>query len=393
MGIAILDTGDYAGGMTKPSAQPPAVAVCIDTRDGAGRSRLHGVAQYLRRLGWRMLLVRHAGRAAAAEVTRLAPDGIIAYIADRWLLAAARTLKIPLVDTAFGELEVPMTVSLDNDAVARLAAEHFEQAGLKHFAYCGVKGRIASEQRRTSFADILGGRKLASFAEPVSEGESNLEPLMRWLQQLPKPAGVLVFDDKLGERVLAACHAAQLAIPHQIAVLGIGNDELMCDVSWPTLSSVGFPTPRLGYEAAHLLAQALAGTKLKDPHRKIQPTGVVARGSTDLVAVEDALVKDAVQFIRKQAGNLIGVKQVAQALNVSRRTLDRRFADALGRTAREELMRVRMHLARSLLADNAHAIAEVARGCGYGTAASFSRAFRQHSGRWPSEHRADSRIV
>lgn len=377
--------------MTKPAAQPPAVAVCIDTRDGAGRSRLHGVAQYLRRLGWRMLLVRHAGRAAAAEVTRLTPNGIIAYIADRWLLAAARSLKIPLVDTAFGELEIPLTVSLDNDAVARLAAEHFAQAGLKHFGYCGVKGRIASEQRRASFAVSLGGKKLAAFAEPVSEGESNLEPLMRWLKQLPKPVGVLVFDDKLGERVLAACRAAKLAIPQQVAVLGIGNDELMCEVSSPTLSSVSFPTPRLGDEAAHLLAQVLAGKQIKEPHRKIQPTGVVARGSTDLVAVEDALVKDAVQFIRAQAGNLIGVKQVAQALNISRRTLDRRFADALGRTTREELMRVRMHLARSLLADNARAIAGVARSCGYGTAASFSRAFRQHSGHWPSTYRAHTR--
>ena len=377
----------------KSTAQPPAVAVCIDTRDGAGRSRLHGVAQYLRRLGWRMLLVRHTGRAAAAEVARLRPDGVIAYIADRWLLAATRAQKIPLVDTAFGELAVPMTVSLDNDAVARLAVEHFTQAGLKHIAYCGVKRRLASEQRRASLATALGGKKLAAFADAVSEGESDLEPLVRWLKQLPKPVGVLVFDDKLGERVLAACHAARLAIPQQVAVLGIGNDELMCDVSWPTLSSVSFPTPRLGYEAAHLLAQKLAGKKIQQPHRKIQPTSVVARGSTDLVSVEDALVKDAAGFIRAQAGGLIGVKHVAQALGISRRTLDRRFAGALGRTARDELLRVRMNLARTLLADPARSIATMASECGYSTAASFSRAFRQHAGHWPSAYRAHTRGV
>ncbi len=375
----------------KPAAQPPAVAVCIDTRDGAGRSRLHGVAQYLRRPGWRMLLVRHTGRAAAREVVRLQPDGVIAYIADRWLLAAARAQKIPLVDTAFGELAVPMTVSLDNAAVARLAVEHFAQAGLKHVAYCGAKGRLASEQRRASLAAALGGKKLAAFADAVSEGEADLEPLLRWLRQLPQPVGVLVFDDKLGERVLAACRAAQLAVPQQVAVLGIGNDELMCEVSSPTLSSVSFPTPRLGYEAAHLLAQALARKKIREPHRQVQPTGVVARGSTDLVAVEDTLVKDAAGFIRAQAGNLIGVKHVAQSLNVARRTLDRRFAAALGRTAREELLRVRMNQARALLADPAQTIAAIARACGYGTAASFSRAFRQHTGHWPSAHRAELR--
>lgn len=370
-----------------------AVAVCIDTRDGAGRNRLHGVAQYLRRLGWRMMLVRHGGEAAAAEVARLAPGGIIAYVADRWLLQMARKLGVPLVDTALGELEVAMTVSLDNHAVGRLAAEHFAQAGLKNFGYCGVRGRAASEQRRASFAACLENRPLAAFSEQVSEGESRLEPLMRWLKQLPKPVGLLVFDDKLGERVLTACRWAHLAVPHEVAVLGIGNDELMCDVSWPTLSSISLPTPRLGFEAARMLANAMVGRKIRQPHLKVQPAGVVTRGSTDLVAVEDALVKAAVQFIRAQAGKLIGVEQVAQAVAVSRRTLDRRFAGALGRTVHAELARVRMQMARSLLADSSRAIAEVARGCGYGTAASFSRAFRQHSGRWPSEYRDDLRIL
>lgn len=370
-----------------------AVAVCIDTRDGAGRNRLHGVAQYLRRLGWRMMLVRHGGEAAAAEVARLAPGGIIAYVADRWLLQMARKLGVPLVDTALGELEVAMTVSLDNHAVGRLAAEHFAQAGLKNFGYCGVRQRAASEQRRAGFAACLENRPLAAFSERVSEGESRLERLMRWLKQLPKPVGLLVFDDKLGERVLTACRWAHLAVPHEVAVLGIGNDELMCDVSWPTLSSISLPTPRLGFEAARMLANAMVGRKIRQPHLKVQPAGVVTRGSTDLVAVEDALVKAAVQFIRAQAGKLIGVEQVAQAVAVSRRTLDRRFAGALGRTVHAELARVRMQMARSLLADSSRAIAEVARGCGYGTAASFSRAFRQHSGRWPSEYRDDLRIV
>jgi LacI family transcriptional regulator len=378
----------------KPASVPRhAIAVCIDTRDGAGRNRLHGVAQYLRRLGWRMMLVRHSGKAAAQEVARLAPGGIIAYIADRWLIEVAHKLSVPLVDTALGELDVSLTVSLDNNAVGRLAAEHLAQAGLKNFGYCGVRGRTASEQRRASFAACLGGRPLAAFSEPVSEGESRLGSLMRWLKRLPKPVGLLVFDDKLGERVLTACRWAHLSVPHEVAVLGIGDDELMCDVSWPTLSSVSLPTARLGFEAARMLANAMTGKRIRNPHHKIQPTGVVARGSTDMVAVEDALVKSAVQFIRAQAGNLIGVEQVAQALGVSRRTLDRRFTAALGRSVHEELARVRMEMARRLLADDSRPIAQVARGCGYGTAASFSRAFHQHSGHWPSEYRVATRAI
>lgn len=373
------------------------VAVCIDTRDGAGRSRLHGVAQYVRGRGWRMMLVRRGGRAAAQEVARLRPDGLVAYIADRWLLEAARRLGIPLVDTALGETPVGLTVSIDNDAVARLAAEHLVQAGLRHFGYCGVAGRIASEQRRASFAAALAvvaptstaGGPLPSFSEPVAEGEAALGPMMRWLRRLPKPAGLLVFDDKLGERVLTACRWARLAVPQQVAVLGIGDDELMCEVSWPTLSSVRLPTPRLGFEAARLLAAAMAGRRIAVPHLKIQPVGIVARGSTDTVAVDDTLVKSAVRRVREQAGQLIGSEQIAQALGVSRRTLDRRFERALGRTVREELVRVRMQSARTLLADRSRRIADVARACGYATPASFSRAFRRHAGRWPSAYRED----
>jgi len=335
-----------------------------------------------------MMLVRHTGKAAAREVARLAPDGIIAYVADRWLLDVAARLSVPLVDTALWELGVTMTVSVNNAAVGRLAAEHLRQAGFRHFGYCGVKGRIASEQRRAAFASALQLQSLASFAEPVTEGESRLEPLMQWLKRLPKPAGLLVFDDKLGERVLTACRWAGLSVPEAVAVLGIGDDELMCEVSWPTLSSIRLPTQRLGFDAAGMIANAMTGRKIKEPHQTIEPVGVVARGSTDVVAVNDSLVRSAIQLIRAQAGRVIGVEQVAQSLQVSRRTLDRRFEVLLGRTAHEELVRIRMHRARSLLADGSASVAEIAGRCGYSTAASFSRAFHQHSGRWPSAYAA-----
>lgn len=374
-----------------PSARP--VAVCIDTRDGAGRNRLHGVAQCLRSLGWRMMLVRESGRTAAREVIRLSPGGILAYVADRWLVAAASKLGVPLVDTALGEEGVPMTVSLDNHAVGRLAAAHFREAGLQHFGYCGVEGRLASEQRRKSLERWLGGAPVASFSEPVPEGEARLDALTHWLLQLPKPAGLLVFDDKLGERVLTACHWANLSVPHQVAVLGIGNDDLMCEVAWPGLSSISLPTSRIGYEAATMLVRTMTGQVIPESHVQIQPLGIVARGSTDLVATDDALVRSAVQFIRAHAGELIGVKQVAEALRVSRRTLDRHFLGALGRPARQELARVRMQRAAALLtaAKNLD-LATVARNCGYSTRASFSRAFHQHTGRWPSVYREELAI-
>jgi LacI family transcriptional regulator len=381
--------------MNRPTAQPRRVAVCIDTRDGAGRKRLHGVALYARQRGWRMMLVRRNGRDAAQEVARLRPQGVISYVADRWLAAVARRLGIPLVDTALGEVEVPLVVSLDPDGVGRLAAEHLAGLGLEHFGYCGVRGRISSGQRRAALAAHLAsrGRKLHAFSQPVDEGESHIDPLTRWLKELPKPVGILAYDDKLGERVLTACRWSGLSVPNQVAVLGIGNDELMCEVSWPSLSSISFPTQRLGYEAAEMLDEAIAARRVEPTLRKIQTTGVAVRMSTDMLAVDDPTITAAVHYIREHASKRIGVEHVARALGISRRTLDRRLVAVLGRTVHDELTGVRMQIARNLLTDGLHTIAEIATATGYGTAASFSRAFRQHTGCWPTEYRSQVRVV
>lgn len=371
------------------------VAVCVDTRDGAGRKRLYGVSQYARGRGWRMLLVRHGGSRGAEEVRRLRPDGVITYVADERLLGVTRELGIPLVDTALGELSIPLVVGLDNDAVGRLAAEHLLSLGLEHFGYCGVRDSVASGQRRAAFSRHLArsGRTAGAFAQRLREGESRMEPLAAWLEGLPKPVGVLTFDDKLGERVLSACRLSHLSVPHEVAVLGIGNDELMCEISWPSLSSISFPTERLGFEAAEMLDRAMRGRPVRERVKSIEPTAVANRASTDLVAVEDPLVRSAVAFIREHAGEAISVQHVALAAGVSRRTLDRRFRDALRRTAHDELNSVRMQAARRLLTDSTRSVAEISVNCGYESSAAFSRAFRRHAGCWPTDYRSQVRLV
>lgn len=178
-----------------------------------------------------------------------------------------------------------MYTTLDNDAVGRLAMEHFARLGLQQFGYCGVRGRFASVARQTAFAECLSQHRLRlhAFTQTVAEGESRMEPLMRWLDRLPKPIGILAFEDKLGERVLTACRWAEISVPEQVAVLGVGNDELMCEVSWPTLSSIHIPTQLFGFEAAAMLDWAMCGQAVDAPHRTIQPLGIVVRGSTDVL--------------------------------------------------------------------------------------------------------------
>jgi len=375
--------------MPRTTPPPKCAAVCIDTRDGAGRRRLRGVAQYAQQNAWRMMLVRRRGQEAAREVAQLRPDGIIAYIAEQPLVDAADRLSVPLVDTAISEVDVAMSVSLDNRDVGRLAAESLSRLGLKHFGYCGVRGKRASAERQSYFAQHLrrGDLTFAAFSQRIAEGESRMKPLTAWLESLPKPVGILTFDDKLGERVLTGCRWSDLPVPDRVAVLGIGNDDLVSKLTWPSLSSINVPAERIGFEAADILDHAMRSVPIAQPRRRILPTGVTMRGSTASLAVQDTAVESAARFIRQRAGDAIGVEHVARAVGVSRRTLDRRFAKALGRSVHEELTAVRMQNACVLLSESLETVAGIARACGFRTAASFSRAFHRQMGCWPVEYR------
>ncbi|QNN22671.1 substrate-binding domain-containing protein [Planctomycetales bacterium ZRK34] len=375
--------------MKSPPKSPTCAAICIDTRDGAGRRRLRGVAEYAQQHGWRMMLVRQRGRDAAGEVLRLKPHGIITYIADQALVDAAARLRVPLVETAISEVDVPLSVSLDNHEVGRLAAESLTRLGFKHFAYCGVRGKRASTERQIYFAEHLAadGFKLRAFSQRIAEGESRMKPLINWLTALPKPVGILTFDDKLGERVLAGCHWSQFAVPDRVAVLGIGNDDLVSKLTWPSLSSINVPAEHIGLQAAGMLDRAMRRLTIKTPQRQILPTGVTLRGSTAALAVQDTAVESAARFIRDRAGEPISVDHVAEAVGVSRRTLDRRFAKALGRSVHEELAAVRMQNACTMLGETLATVGHISEACGFATAASFSRAFHREVGCWPVEYR------
>jgi LacI family transcriptional regulator len=214
-----------------------------------------------------------------------------------------------------------------------------------------------------------------------------MKPLINWLVSLPKPVGILTFDDKLGERVLAACHWSGLAVPDRVAVLGIGNDDLVSKLTWPSLSSINVPAEHIGLQAASMLDRAMRKQTIRIPRRQILPTGVTLRGSTAALAVQDTAVESAARFIRDRAGEPISVDHVAEAVGVSRRTLDRRFAKALGRSVHEELAAVRMQNACVMLGETLATVARISEACGFATAASFSRAFHRQIGCWPIEYR------
>ncbi|HPA16189.1 MAG TPA: substrate-binding domain-containing protein [Verrucomicrobiae bacterium] len=379
------------GGSRGSEAGAPSVAVCIDSRDGPGRERLLGVYRFAVERGWRLYLLRGEEPAVLGRLGRLPLDGAILYDKPASFHRALRARRVPCVETAARNLEFDdLAVFVDDGALARLAVEHLAGLGLNNYAYCGLARRLPSVRRAESFEKHVAGRGpcVAMFEESVSEGEAGLDRLIRWLRRLPKPVGLLAYDDKMAERVLAACGWAGIPVPDDVAVLGIGNDELMCQLAHPALSSVALPTAEIGRRAAESLDRFLRGRAPKCRLQAVVPTEVIARASTDRYPTSDPLVAGAIAFLVGRDSTPIGTDQVAAALGLSRRTLERRFRAVMGRTVHDFLTERRMRRAAELLRLHPHSLSEVAARCGYGALSAFIRAFNRAMGCHPREYRA-----
>ena len=215
--------------------------------------------------------------------------------------------------------------------------------------------------------------------------------MARWLADLPKPVGLMACNDDRGREVLAACRQAKLRVPEEVAVVGVDNDELLCELSDPPLSSVALGAERAGFEAAALLDQLMAG-RSKEPQRLVASAlGVVARRSTDLSLHEDPEVAAAVKYIRDNAGRPIRVYDVVAGLGDARRTLEIRFQQALGRSIHAEIQRVRLERARRLLLETDLPLSKIAQASGFSSPSYLAAVFHRHLGVTPVKYRANNR--
>jgi LacI family transcriptional regulator len=211
--------------------------------------------------------------------------------------------------------------------------------------------------------------------------------MCRWLAQLPKPVAVFAANDARGRQVLDACLAADLPVPYQVAVLGVNNDELICETSQPPLSSVAVDVEHAGYAAAELLDHLMRGV-LREPRIiTYQPAGVVRRASTERLPVTDRLVIRALEYIRINAGLNIRVTDVAGHLGVTRRWIEKRFAAELDRSVLDEIKRVRFETVRGLVSQTGLAFTEIARRCGFTSANHLGIIFKAHFGVTMSAYR------
>lgn len=382
------------------------VILLIESSRASGRSLLRGIADYARHHGrWAFYWEPGGLEKAWPRIRAIEADGII--LRDTEMMEDLLAYRLPTVVVGHSRQQIPGVANLisDSAAVGRLGAEHLLNTGLQHFAFCGFDEFPWSQDRAVSFRQRLAaaGRTPHLYSSTVRlSWREELQLLADWVRSLPKPVGILACNDDRGQQVVEACKLARLAIPEQVAVLGADNDDLVCELSDPPMSSVAINFERAGYESARLLdrlmrgrrsragaaARTLAGARAVQNRVIIAPaTHVVARQSTDLFAVQDAAVAAALRFIRQHAGTPLRVGDVATAAGLSRRVLEKRFRQALNRSVLREIRRARTERICQLLVETNQTIARIAETLGFAGPEHFARYFRKERNLTPLAYR------
>jgi LacI family transcriptional regulator len=380
------------------------VALLVESTRAYGRGLLAGIASYLRKHGsWIVdCHERNLSEAPPCWLPNWDGDGVIARVTTRPLARAVRALGLPTVDL-YGWLpgvDWPC-LRADNARVTGLAADHFLERGFRHLAYCGFAGVNYSDERLRLFLRRVREaghvchvcpsprvRPSAGTAASEQQGVLYEADLADWLRRLPKPVGVLACNDVRGQQVLNACRKAGLAVPDEVAVLGVDNSELVCNLSDPPLSSVDLNCERIGYEAAALLARLLAGRRAKSRTLLLEPRGIVTRRSTDVLAIEDPETAAAVRLIRTRACDGLTVRQLLASCSLSSSSLERRFTRLLGRTPKAEILRVKVQRVQELLAHTDLSLAAIAARAGFKHPEYLSFVFKQKVGMTAGQYRS-----
>ena len=377
------------------------VALLFDHHFGYARGVLRGIKEYAQsRPDW-VLLPLDSERVTRELLAAAHPKGLIASVLTEGLSKLLLAVRHPIVNVAsvLPGLTFPR-VGVDHRLVGQAAADHLRQCGLQHFAFVGNAHHLYSTERETGFRDALAavGHAADHYHERHARSYRQRgrllvldERLRRWLQALPKPVGIFAGHDVWALQVVEACRLAGLRVPEDVAVVGVDNDDLLCELARPSLSSVIVPAERVGYDAAALLERLLVGDKPPRNPVLIPPPGVVSRQSSDFLAIDDPVVAQTVRFLRDSAHLPLRVADVLRAVPVSRRVLERRFQAVLQRGLAAEIRRLHVDKAKQLLSKSELPMQTIAERCGFSSQYQFSRAFRRAVGRTPTDYRAGVR--
>lgn len=387
-----------------PAPPKPTVALFIETSRAYGRGLCLGIADYARNHGdWNFLIHERDLRGGIPEwLENWDGDGIICRLSDPAMAERLAMVPCPVIDL-YGQIRHPKIPFLDTDAaaVAAMAARFFVNSAFTNFAFCGFPGLWFSDDRGASFVTAVAryGAKTHVYEPPVSwkvsdvsrretlhpEGSPELE---EWIKTLPPRTAILACNDVRAQLLVKVAARVGRSIPGDLAVMGVDDDHLICELCSPRLTSVRPDTRALGYTAAHWLHQLIQGRNLPAHHLLVPPVQIIERSSTDTIASDDPVLVKTLRFIRDHAHERIDAAEVVKHVGLSRSPIEARMRTALGRTIRCEIERARIARATVLLRETDMTLGQLAQACGFATASHFLRIFKQVEGVTPGVFRS-----
>ncbi len=378
------------------------IILILDSSRAADRGITQGIIEYSHlRSHWSFYryspifrthpFVRRRTGSILERLKNLDADGVIGYLPpEPGLLKTIVSAGFPAVTIPILEPIQGIVNILQDKAVGTAGAEHLLDCGFRHFAFCGTKD-CWSEIRREGFIEKIrqAGHKVWNY--PLSRGyknkEKELQRLAQWLEKLPKPVAIMASNDERSADIVEACRTKTLPIPDQVAVLGVDNDEMICQLSSPKLSSVMLNFKQVGYDSAETLDLLIDGEKKPQNDICFRPVGIASRQSTDILAIDDKEVACAVRFIRNNTLRNIHVNDVLAQSALSIRSLQQRFRKVLNRSIHQEIRRTRVRqFAKTLLKTN-HTIHKIAYDMEFEDIDHISRIFRKEMKMTPIEYR------
>lgn len=372
------------------------VALLIETSNEYARGLLRGILRFQQEHErWTIdLPEQHRGADPPRWLRNYRGHGIIARIETDAIASAVQSAKLPTVDVSAARqlLTVPW-IETDDAAIGKLAVEHFREKGFRHLAFCGeVRFNWAKWRRDAFVAEAVRVGIDATVFDVGDEATGTTWPrerrrLLRWLEKLPEPCGLMAAYDSLARRVIDLCGQVSRPVPDSIAVLGVDDDPLLCQLATPPLSSVIPDAEGAGYAAAEHLEAIMSGRKIQPTRTLLPPLGIATRQSTDTLAVEDHHVAQAARYILTHACDGIQVADVVKQTNLTRRTLEARFKQAVSKSPHQLIIETRLAKAERLLRETNLTLDRIANLCGLEYAEYLSVLFRKHRGMTPGVYR------
>lgn len=379
----------------------PKILIIIEGSRTAGQSIMAGIAHYSHLHGPWIFLTEPPFYIQGKQKENLLkwihiskPQGII--LRDSDLVPGIEMFDIPIVVSQVLEdkpAEYPVIIGNDR-AIGTMAATYFLDRGFRNFAFCGFKDLPWSKKRGDGFEQALAEKNKTVFrletrySRRQAMGGTENTALLKWIESLPKPIAVMTCNDDLGRQVLDACRITQTQVPEKMIVLGVDNEEIFCELSFPPLSSIVLNFKKAGYQAAEILSEMMAGKKPANQQIVIEPIRIITRQSTDSTAIEDPDVANALNYIRQNAIRPLQTQNVADAVCLSRRTLYDKFLKSLGHTVHSEIQAARVDAISKMLLETDFPISKIAASLGFPSDKHVARYFAKATGLSPRTYRS-----